>query len=92
REAFGSGAEAAGLGLPRRDLEEIFGRPAHRFIEARGGRVATQRPVAAVVAGAQGVEGVALESGETIEARAVVVAVPPWARPLSRTRGGRAPR
>ena len=79
REAFGAGAAGAGLGLPRRDLEEIFGRPAHRFIEARGGRVATQRPVAAVVAGAQGVEGVALESGETIEARAVVVAVPPWA-------------
>ena len=79
REAFGRDPAAAGLGLPRIDLEDLFARPAHRFIEARGGRVETQRPVEAIVVGERGVEGVVLASGEDREARAVVAAVPPWA-------------
>ncbi|MFQ6672288.1 MAG: hydroxysqualene dehydroxylase HpnE, partial [Candidatus Tectimicrobiota bacterium] len=79
REAFGGGPAAAGLGLPRRDLDQLFGRPAHRFIEAHGGRVEMQQPVETIVVGDRGVEGVVLARGEARPARAVVAAVPPWA-------------
>ena len=78
REAFGGGAEAAGLGLPRKDLESLFALPARRYIEDRGGRVETARPVEAVAAGGRGVEGVVLAGGEAVWADAVVAAVPPW--------------
>lgn len=78
REAFGGGAAGAGLGIPRRDLESLLALPARRFIEARGGRIETQRPVEGLLVGPEGVEGVTLAGGESVEARAVVAAVPPW--------------
>lgn len=78
REAFAAGVKGSALGLPRRDLESAFAEPARRFIEGLGGRVETQRPAEAVLAEKGRVEGLRLEGGEVLRARAVVVAVPPW--------------
>jgi squalene-associated FAD-dependent desaturase len=75
-ELFGPRREDSAVGLPMVPLDELYAEPARRFIEQRGGRVET-KSYARVVLSDEGTRVVAVRTGaETIDAEAVVSAVP----------------
>jgi len=76
REGFFS-PDGAGLGLFTWPLGRIFD-VARDYVETRGGEVHTSIAVRRIRVGRDGVSAVELESGETMEADAIVAAVPPW--------------
>ena len=73
-EMFGDDPAAAAIVLPTRPLHEMYAEPARTFVESRGGRVRTGVTARIVVDAAAGARVEA--DGDTIEASAVVCAVP----------------
>lgn len=65
--------------FPRCDLGGLIPRPAHGFIESRGGRILLGRRVSALEVREGRMAGVKLTSGDTLNGRHVIVAVPPEA-------------
>jgi squalene-associated FAD-dependent desaturase len=80
-ELFGPRVEDSAVGLPTVPLDDLYAAPARRFIEARGGVVATRAPARLTSTGPAGAAGRLHESwcvsvrGQTIEAPSVVCAV-----------------
>ena len=70
------GPRGAALALPATPLDEMYALPAKAFIERRGGEVRTSAP-AQIACGALQVR----VRGETLQARAVICAVPWYALP-----------
>lgn len=71
---FGSAPEDAALGLATMPLKELFAEPARRYLDAHGAVVRTAAP-AEVGLGSDGRARVRVK-GETLDASAVIVAVP----------------
>jgi squalene-associated FAD-dependent desaturase len=74
-ELFGPTVENSAIGLPAAPLGHLFGVPAARFIEARGGTVLTSAPARVVVNTAGAIEAVQTPMTR-IEATVVLSAVP----------------
>lgn len=78
-DAFARRRHDSDLLLPRTDLGDLIPRPAHRFIEHHGGTVLLGQRVRALRTGDDRITGVTLAGGQALDARNVVVAVPPEA-------------
>jgi squalene-associated FAD-dependent desaturase len=76
KEAFGGGRQATSIGISRVGLSELYTEGATAFIESRGGEVRTSATVERLVIEEGRVVAVEMKSGERIEARAVISAVP----------------
>ena len=74
-ELFGPRFENSAIGLPAAPLDQLFGLPAARFIEARGGAVLTSTPARIVVGPAGEIDSVRTPATR-IESTAVLSAVP----------------
>ncbi|HXE80391.1 MAG TPA: hydroxysqualene dehydroxylase HpnE [Vicinamibacterales bacterium] len=81
RRMFSGPRRNAAIGLPRVPLDELYARPAARWLEARGGVVSTNAP-ARIVCERDRLSHVEVR-GERVESAAVICAVP-W-HALSRT-------
>lgn len=68
--------EDSRIGIPRVGLSESYTKAAANYIAARGGQVELNRNVSALVVSDGACKGVRLADGATLEARAVVSAVP----------------
>jgi len=77
REAFFGTRDDARLGLTRSGLSALYAEPAARWLEARGARVITAAPVESLRVDGGAVRGVVLRDGATVDADAVVAALPP---------------
>ncbi len=75
-ELFGPRAEDSAVGLPAVPLDELFARPAARFVEARGGVVLTGSPGRIVVGATGGIE--AVRTPTALLQPAVVLSAVPW--------------
>jgi squalene-associated FAD-dependent desaturase len=71
---FGGTTRDSAIGVPRVPLDELYARPAARFVEGHGGEVRTGARAQIVCEGSR-VRGVEVK-GERLEADAVVCAVP----------------
>ena len=69
----------AALALPTVGLSALYVEEAKRFIEGRGGEVRCNAQVVNLTTGRENVTGVTLKDGTSVEASAVVLAVPPLA-------------
>ncbi len=74
-ELFGPRPEDSAIGLPRVPLDDLFGHPAVRYVEARGGRVLTRTSARVVVDEAGSVSHVRA-GNESIASRHVICSVP----------------
>lgn len=73
-QIFSDDPSDAGLGMPARPLDQVFGEPARAFLEARGGQVKLDALARVVVAGDR--VGYVDTRGTSIRAATVIVAVP----------------
>jgi hydroxysqualene dehydroxylase len=73
-QIFSEDAADAAIGVPSRPLHEVFGEPARRYLEARGGFVREDSLARVVLAGDR--IGYVDTRGTSVRAAAVVVAVP----------------
>ncbi|MGH9796538.1 MAG: hydroxysqualene dehydroxylase HpnE [Candidatus Polarisedimenticolia bacterium] len=76
REAFLRGPEGSRLGIPRVGLSQLYAEPAPHFLRARDGRVRLRAPVREIRLEQGRCVGVRLADGGSIDAPAVVAAVP----------------
>jgi squalene-associated FAD-dependent desaturase len=74
-EMAGASASHAAVGLPRVPLDELFARPAVRFIESRGGSVLLRSPARMMTGGGRFVH---VRAGQTIFRAGSVVSAVPW--------------
>jgi zeta-carotene desaturase len=81
REALLQRSDGAAAVLPRVGLTELFADPSLRFIASRGGIVRCAAAAGRVSVDEGGVAGVTLASGEEVQSRNVILAVPPHALP-----------
>jgi squalene-associated FAD-dependent desaturase len=77
--AFLSTRDASRLGVPKVPLSRLYVDQAVAYLRARGGEVRLGEPVRALQVSGTRVTGVALKSGETLDADVVISAVPPHA-------------
>lgn len=77
--AFMGTRDASRLGVPRVPLSRLYVDDAVRYLSERGADLRFGQSVRAIETDDRGVSGVVLRSGETIESREVVTAVPPAA-------------
>ena len=75
-ELFGPRVEDSSIGLPAVPLDELFGEPARRAIEGRGGIVRTRSPARVVVDAAGAIAAVRV--GEESIATSRVISTVPW--------------
>jgi squalene-associated FAD-dependent desaturase len=80
REAFFGSRDDARIGMARGGLSELYAEPAARWLEQRSARVVTAAPIESLTVTDGVVRGVVLRDGTSIEADAVIAALPP--RPL----------
>ena len=66
------------MGVPRAPLSQVVAEPASRYLEERGGQVRNGCRVERLEYDGDRVGRAVLESGESVEASAWVLAVPPW--------------
>ena len=75
-EMFGAGVEDSAVGLPMVPLDDLYARPAARFIEARGGLVLTSAPARITLSDAG--EIVSVRTPNAIIATRSVLSTVPW--------------
>ncbi len=78
RKAFLEDRRSAAFAVPEVGLSQLFVDPAIEYIARHGGRVLLGRGVAGVLEEGGFATGVALEDGTVLDARAVILAVPPY--------------
>jgi squalene-associated FAD-dependent desaturase len=77
KTAFLEGRSNAALVIPTVGLSDLFARPAREYITRHGGNVRCSTRAVKVSMSNGAVAGVVLQDGSTLEASAVVLAVPP---------------
>ena len=78
-EAFGSDARAAAIAMPIAPLSHVFGEPARRYLESRGGEVMTGTPIKLRIDGDGRIT--AIGAAQSWSAPRVISAVPWFALP-----------
>ncbi len=78
REMFFTGRESSRFALARTGLSDLYVDAAHRFIEARGGKVVTGAKAAAIIEESGRVRGATTDFGTRYDAKTVVSTLPPW--------------
>lgn len=76
RKGFFAGAQAARFIVSRVPLSDMYATAARACIERAGGRVLLAAPVTGLALGGGAVRGVVVRDGTTVEADAVILAVP----------------
>jgi uncharacterized protein with NAD-binding domain and iron-sulfur cluster len=76
-KAFLSSTFSSGLGFPKDYLDEVFGNPAKKYIESKGGSIYLRSEVKKLITAGDQIQAIQTNQNQTFETPYLIVALPP---------------
>lgn len=76
-KAFLSSSFSSGLGFPRDYLDEVFGNPAKKYIESKGGSIYLRSEVKKLIPARDQIQAIQTNQNQTFETPNLILALPP---------------